>query len=343
MALDDRKGRILHAIVNDYVETAEPIGSEWLASRHDFGCKSATLRNEMAEMSERGYLVQPHTSSGRIPSSRGYRYFVDRLMPLSNVGENIEFGLGLQTGSARINELVQLTARMLANMTQYPSVATTPIMVTTTVHRLFLSVASSRHILVVILLSNGHLEHRLAEVEQTPKEESLSRIALYVNSVFVGKDIEEIAKSELETSTVDSFGESLLMTLIHENIVDLAGKLSDNRLICEGASHILHQREFHDVIRLEQLLSALEQQSVLFDVFTRTTNGERVTVIIGEESPFEAMADCSLVTSRYRIGNRTCGFLGVVGPTRMRYEQAVSAVGMMANSLSTMLTRTALE
>jgi heat-inducible transcriptional repressor len=137
--------------------------------------------------------------------------------------------------------------------------------------------------------------------------------------------------------------ERALLTKVHRHVRDVARDLSNNRVFLEGANHILRQREFQDVLRLEQLLAVLEERSALFQVFSRAMLGEEVTVIIGDESPVEAMADCSIVSSAYHVRGRTAGFIGVVGPTRMRYDHAVSAVGQMARSLSTILSRASLE
>lgn len=345
MILDERKGRILQAIVNEYVETADPIGSEWLVTHYDFGCKSATLRNEMAEMSERGYLLQPHTSAGRIPSDRGYRYYVDRLMPSEPLPEAVQ----QQTLAAyeqtrmEIEEIVQQTCRMLANMTQYPSVGTPPVLETTRLHHLYLTVASPRRVLLVLLLSTGHVEHSLLEVGHAPGEASLQRIANYLNEVLAGHELNALSAHVLGEPPSELHADRALLEATHAAIMQAAASLVDQRVFLEGTSHILRQREFQDVQRLEQLIAALEQRNVLFQVLSRALLGPDVTVIIGSESPVGAMQDCSVVTSPYYIRERTGGFIGVVGPTRMRYHRAVAAVGLMARSLSTLLTRASLE
>jgi heat-inducible transcriptional repressor len=343
VTLDSRKGRILQAIVTDYVETAEPIGSEWLVSHYDFGCKSATLRNEMAEMSELGYLVQPHTSAGRIPSTRGYRYYVDCLMPTPRTTGATDKKLSGAAGRMEIEEIVQLTCRTLSDMTQYPSVATTPLVHSNNLHRIFLTPASSRHVLLVMLFSTGHVEHRMMEVKTAPGDAALQRVTNYLNNMLAGKELDELARHSLGTIAVELGADHSLLSAVHSNLVAVALDLAENKVFLEGTNHILRQREFQDVLRLEQLLSVLEQQSVLFQVFSRALLGEEVTVLIGTESSVEVMADCSIVTSPYRIGGRTGGFIGVVGPTRMNYDRAVSAVGLMARSLSNLLTRASLE
>jgi heat-inducible transcriptional repressor len=341
VTLDGRKGKILHAIVEDYVESADPIGSEWLVTHHDFGCKSATLRNEMSEMSDLGYLRQPHTSAGRIPSDRGYRYYVDRLMPAPTY-DDIPDPVSITSISKRaseVDEIVQHTCRILSGMAQYPSVATPPSLGDTLLHKIYLTLATERQALLVILLSAGHVEHRLVGTENELSLRSLERVANYLNSQLAGCSLDDIGKFKLPAVPVELYQDSALATAVTAALVDAAKDLAENRVFLEGTSHILRQREFQDVSRLEQLLSSLEQHHILCQVLGRALLGQQVTIIIGAESPVEAMQDCSVVTSHYRIGDRVGGFIGVVGPTRMKYDRAVGAVGLMARNLSMLLTR----
>ena len=340
--LDTRKIRILQAIVNDYVTTTKPVGSERLIEVYHLGCKSATVRNEMAEMSERGYLVQPHTSAGRIPSTRGYRYYVDCLMEPelpADLGEK-SAAIGSRM---EVEEIVQGTCRALSEMTQYPSVATSPLKELNCLHRLYLAPASSRHVLLVALFSSGHVEHQLLEVSAFPGDAALQHVTNYLNGLLGGKDLDDILAEIQVAIPAELASNASLVRLAHSAVRDAAKRLAENRVFLEGATHILRQREFQDVLRLEQLLAALEQRSVLFQVFSRALLGEDVTVIIGTEAPVEAMYECSIVTSPYRVGGRTGGFIGVVGPTRMRYNQAISAVGLMSRSLTSLLSRANLE
>lgn len=339
--LDPRKKLILEAIVQDYVETAEPIGSEWLVARHDFGCKSATLRNEMAEMSDLGYLVQPHTSAGRIPSHRGYRYYVDCLMPAE--AETLTSPVSSQTTRrAEVQEIVQLTCRALSDLTEYPSVATAPAGDLARLHRLYLAAATPRHILLVMLLSTGHVENVMLAVPIAPNDAVLHRVTNYLNETLAGRALDEVGRNKLGES-LDLDVERAFLMKVHSGAVEAARRLSEKRVFLEGTTHFLRQREFHDVLRLEQILAVLEQRSVLFQVFSQASSAEDVAVLIGNEVSIQAMTDCSVVTSRYQIAGRTGGFIGVVGPTRMRYHRAVSAVGLMADSLSQLLTRAYLE
>jgi heat-inducible transcriptional repressor len=296
----------------------------------------------MAEMSEQGYLVQPHTSAGRIPTDRGYRYYVDCLV----TPEDLLPPESLPTydpSSLEVDEIVQQTCRLLSDMTQYISVASPPTVQTTYLHRLYLTVASSRHILLVMLLSTGHVEHRLLEVERTTGEISLQRVANFLNSSLAECDLHELSVRPLEAIPADLMPEQALIGKVHAGLIQAARSLTESRLFLEGTSHILRQREFQNVLLLERLLAMLEQKSVLTQVFDRAYREPNVMVIIGSESSITAIQMCSFVASVYHIGDRAGGFIGVLGPTRMRYDRAISAVSLMSRSLSTVLTHACLD
>lgn len=337
MALDARKNRILSAVVDGYVLTAEPIGSEWLAAHYDFGCKSATLRNEMAELSEQGYLAQPHTSAGRVPTRQGYRYYVDRLLPVRPVPPPPRERLTER--GCDVDAVLLETCRLLADMTQYPSVASPPTRKVAALRRVYLTAASPRHILLVMLLSTGHVEHRVLEYEGIMDPAVLAALSCYANTRLASCDLSEAAAQAPWVAPPELKSHQALLARLQGAIQRAARDLVEDHLFVEGASHILRQREFQDVNRLEELLQALEQESALIEVFSQAYFGQDVTVIVGIESRFPAMQDCSVITSPYYIADRVGGFIGVLGPQRMRYGEAVAAVGQVARALSQVLTQ----
>jgi heat-inducible transcriptional repressor len=343
--LDSRKGRILQAIVNDYVSTAEPVGSERLVAYHNLGCKPATVRNEMAEMAELGYLLQPHTSAGRVPSDRGYRYYVDVFL-------NAPAALSSQeTRRARsryqqvqqdVAEIVLQTCRILSDLTSYPSLATNPTTTVTEVRRIYLTHASPRHALLVVLLSTGHVEHQLVETESALSENTLVRIGNYVNALWADHDIEEVGQAgAMQEVPAELARYTAFLAKIGAALRQTARALTERRIFMEGTSQILRQKEFQDEESLEALLDALQQRSALYQVLSRALLGD-VTIIIGAENDYEPMQKCSIVTSSYYIHKRPAGYLGVVGPTRMHYDRAAAAVGLMAQNLSQVLTNLSL-
>jgi heat-inducible transcriptional repressor len=342
VVLGHRKNLILQAIVEDYVETADPIGSEWLAAHHDFGCKPATLRNEMAEMSDLGYLRQPHTSAGRIPSDRGYRYYVDRLMTEPSDGPATKL-FARQPAATPVEEIVQETCRVLSEMTSYPSVATPPALRETSLRRMFVAPASGRHLLLVMLLSNGQVENRVLELQWAPDSRSLERIGNFLNAQLANQELSRIAQGASPSIPQELWSERAIITKCVAAVKQAAKSLAEERVYVEGTSHFLRHPEFQDINRLEAVLSVLEQSSLLFEALSRALLDSEVKVLIGTEHAMPQMEDCSLITCGYRIRNRVSGYIGVVGPTRMQYARAVGAVGLMARSLSSVLTRASLE
>ncbi len=341
-SMNTRKQRILQAVVNDYVMTTKPVGSERLIEFYNLGCKSATVRNEMAEMVEKGYLVQPHTSAGRIPTDQGYRYYVDEVMnaPAALTSDEVKKMHDQQKKvQTEIEDLILQTCRILSGITLYPSLATDPSTDSSSLRSVIISGASQRHILLVVLLSTGHVEHRLIELGAVPANSELTRINYYVNSVVSSQELEDVGRMNQPAEYPAEISiHAGTMNKIFNSIFKMAQTLSEKRVFLEGASQFLRQPEFQDVQRLDSLLAALEQRRELYKMLTRALSGCSITIIIGSENEFAPMQDCSIISTSYRIGSRAAGCIGVVGPTRMNYDRASAAVALMAQNLSSMLT-----
>lgn len=344
-SLDSRKICILQAIVNDYVLTTKPVGSERLIELTRLNCKSATLRNEMADMSEMGYLLQPHTSAGRIPSDRGYRFYVDELMDQATAltPEEVKQAEISAAQQREVEEILQQTCRILTQLTSYPSLATDPSTDVTTLRRIYLSQASPRHALLVALLSTGHVEHRLLEFGAVPSESVLLQLSNYVNSLATDRLLEEIGRApRLQDIPSELAAHRGVIKTLFDVLAQIAESLADHRIFVEGTNQFLRQPEFQDVQRLEGLLRALEQRNALYQALHRALRTANTTIVIGAENDWEPMQECSVITTSYRIGTRTAGYLAVVGPTRMHYPRAAAAVSLMAQNLSAVLTNLSL-
>lgn len=342
MSLGERKSRILQAIVQDYVQTTKPVGSERLIELHTLGCKSATVRNEMAELTEQGYIVQPHTSAGRIPTDQGYRYYVDSLMPPVSLESEEEQSIHNLRRNAlnEIDAILLNTCRILSSLTSCLSVASDPITETTRLHHVLITQAVARNVLLVVLFSTGQVEHRLVELTTMPNETMLIHLTNFLNSVAANQELSEVARrlTILETpNELQPFADTLGRIIGVLNLV-VANSLEQRRLYLEGSQQILRQPEFHDVTRLKMLFHALEQKNQFYKMLQQVWKDDTVAVIIGRENNYESLHECSVITAIYHIGDRPAGFLGVVGPTRINYEKATVAVEFMANHLSQSLT-----
>src|SRR5579875_2752440 len=331
MTLDGRKVRILQTVVEDYVHTTRPVGSERLMELCDLGCKPATIRNEMAEMADMGYLAQPHTSAGRIPTDLGYRYYVDELMDSrdSLKPEEVE---QIRLPQGEVEELLQQTCRILAHLTHYASIATHPVTESVRLRRVYLAEADARHLLLVVLLSTGHVEHLLLETEVIPSSIDLLALSGYLHSITAGYKLEEIV------------GYRRLLLQVLQTLAQMAASLSNRRVFLEGTGQLLRQPEFHDIQRLETLLNALELHQALLQVLSRVSaQGRSYSVVIGSENEWEPLQVCAIVTTTYEVAGQPVGYLGVVGPTRMEYWRATAAVQIMAQNLSNILTNLSLD
>ncbi len=336
--IDDRKQVILKAVITDYVRTAEPVGSHTLMAHYSLGVKSATIRNEMAELAELGYLRQPHTSAGRVPSDRGYRFYVDRLMqPGAFAGREADsIRDKMAPRRTEMDVILEQTCRILSDLARYASVATHPVM-----HDVKVSHASVAHVgqeklLALLVLDSGQVFHEF--VDLSPDARKLDPIAAtnYLMSALNGKTVEAVTSMTADEDDPAEMRE--LLGKVVECIRREFGSVEEADVTTEGTGYIVQQPEFRDARRLEAVLSVLEERSALYKLFSSVYLGPEVTVIIGTENPIEEMRDCSFVGARYRIAGRPAGTIGVLGPTRMDYRRAVSAVDFMARNLGELLT-----
>lgn len=338
--IDTRKQIILKAVVTDYVRTVEPVGSHTLAERHEFGVKSATIRNELAELAELGYLQQPHTSAGRIPSDRGYRFYVDRLMETARLDRAQADGARdrLAPHRSEVDIIIEQTCRILADLAQYTSVATSPAVKDSTVSHISIANVGRSKLLAVVVLSNGQVIHELLEFDEKAKQIDSVRATNFLSAQLVGRELASICSETMGSIPEDVADLADLMGKVMQFLRREAEADAETDVHLEGTSYMMHQPEFKDIERLEAVLSILDRRRALYRLFSNVYLGQDVTVIIGSENPLGEMRDCSFVASRYFVNGRVAGSIGVLGPTRMDYPRAVGSVRFMARNLGDLLT-----
>jgi heat-inducible transcriptional repressor len=346
MSLDERKQKILGAVVRDYVETVRPQGSEELAARHQWGIKSATIRSELAELADLGFLRQLHTSAGRIPSDQGYRFYVDNLMVTRELDGVTFMPLDEEDRALEMERLLRRTCALLTRTTSYTSVATPPQPADTQVRQVFLTPAGEDQLLVVLLLSTGQVENRLLSLSPSERpfagQSTLTLLGNSVHAALVGQALEALPGLAVESPADFPAGpRALFQTLVEAARQMAQAALDDDHVYVEGASEILRQPEFRDAAKIGNVLGSLQRGTLLFQTLSRALLGADVAVVIGAENHVPAMTECSVVTAPYYVGTRERGTLGVVGPTRMDYDRAVPAVGFFSRALSRTLTRLA--
>lgn len=340
--LDDRKQRILRVIVHDYVATAEPVGSHVLVERYALGVKSATLRSEMAEMSERGYLRQPHTSAGRVPSDRGYRFYVGKLMVPAPIdpGETARIRVAVRSASFELDAVIRKTCGLLTAMTRLPAVATAPNAQDTRIKQVFVSPASENQALLVVLFSTGHTETRLLTGVAVSASDALT-LANVLNERFADREL-SAPQSEIVPREIAHLAKPFRRLLSEIGAATRA--LTENApLFVEGTQTVLEHPEFKDVEKLSGFLTLLQERAALLEALAQSLaqDGETIGPVryaIGQEIK-AAPGDYAMVSAPYRIGNTQRGSIGVLGPTRMDYARASAAVELMAQTMSDCLTR----
>ena len=333
--LDPRKQRLLRAIVIEYVTNAEPIASDTLVQKYDLGVKSATVRNELAEMSELGYLEQPHTSAGRIPSDSGYRFYVDRLIVEKTIEEGQQRVLRDATEDPEaLQELLRDTVRVLSRATNQLGVATTTKDSTVTVRTALVSALGPTQALLVIALSNGHIENRMIECPKNLTLEDIGATNEALRLQVVGKDLKSLTKSK--PLPVDKPVIEKLLTLVWGPLRTMAKLLTRGKLITEGEEFLFTKPEFQrDASALTDLFRQLDETDVLYEAVSPNTD----VVTIGKENRSQQMHRFSVIRKGYYIGSNEVGMVAIVGPTRMDYDGSIPLVNFTADALSRSLTR----
>jgi heat-inducible transcriptional repressor len=334
---NDRRLAVLRAIVEDYVSTEEPVGSKALVERHGLGVSSATVRNDMAVLEEEGYITQPHTSAGRVPTDKGYRLFVDRLTTLKPMSQAERRAIAsFLDGAVDLDDVVQRSVRLLSQLTRQVAVVQYPVLARSTVRHVELVSLTPHRLLVVLILSTGRVEQRLLELPDALDEESLGDLRGRVNRAATGALITDAAVA-LRALPVPGAPDERVTAAVAETLVEaMSDNRSDGRIAVAGASNLARYGDSFDT-SVRPLLEALEEHVVLLKLMGEATAGGLVTVRIGAEGPYEELASTSVVTTGYGPGDEALASLGVVGPTRMDYPGTMAAVRAVARYVSRIL------
>lgn len=337
--MDRRKMRILQAVTDDYILTAEPVGSRTLARKYKLGVSPATIRNEMADLEESGYLEQPHTSAGRIPSDKGYRFYVDTLMRPMRLTEAERELIRAELLARRraIEEMIHHTARMLALWTRYTSLVLAPRLSEAAFRHIEFVPLDSHHVLVVLVTGPGMVQDRIVAMTEPVDQDELRQLAHFLNQRLRGVRLRDVGRTLL-----DELQDEIRDARLYAEAVELLSRGLEGggseAVYLDGAVNILEQPEFRDVARARTVLSLMGDQETLIGVLTDLAAGEGVTVTIGRENRREELRECSVVTATYSVGGEVVGAIGVVGPTRMEYSKVLAVVECIAATLSDVLT-----
>jgi heat shock gene repressor HrcA len=338
--LDERKRKILQTIVDDYVSTAEPVGSRTLARKYSLGISPATIRNEMADLEVLGFLEQPHTSAGRVPSPRGYRFYVDCLLSPSKISD---YDVNLITNwyESRVRsleEVFQETAKIISRMTRGITLVTAPQISKALFKYLQFMPLDERRAIVAVVTDTGFVENKVIDIPGEMSFQDLQRVAANINERLTGLSFDQIKHSQLREIRNDilsdpSLFEAALAVLRQALAVEKAEKV-----YLGGTTQLLAQPEFRDVDKIRGLLSMLEEEKLLADIL-HMQDGDGVIVTIGQENKYSGIQNCSMVQATYSVEGQIIGTLAVLGPTRMDYGKIMAVLEFMHNHLGETLKR----
>ncbi len=341
--MNSRKKGILQAITEDYVSTAEPVGSRTISRKYLTELSAATIRNEMADLEYEGYLEQPHTSAGRVPSEKGYRFYVDVLMKDRPLAKD-DMQRVLAEYSRRRGEIQSLSraaAKVLAELANCAAVVLSPGMQCGIIKHVQLATISDADIMMIVVTSSGAIEHRLLSVENSLSQNDLDRVTAILNKHLRNLSFTELTRHVIRNIRTELSAYSDLVSQALEILTNSGMCQPEERVHTEGIAYFLDQPEFKQIERARPVLRLLESQAHLLNVMSGDRAG--INVRIGSENAQEELKDCSLVTASYGQPGRVIGTIGVVGPTRMDYSKAIALVRFMAEGISELLERASFE
>jgi len=335
MKMDERKQKILQALILDYIATGDPVGSRTIAKKYKLGVSSATIRNEMADLEELGLLEQPYASAGRIPSQFGYRYYVDCLMEKQPLPNSLKkyIQAALLEKISETEALIQVTSKLLSQLTNYTALVMTPTFEKNKLEHIQLLPLARHKFVLVVVLDNGHVEHRAFELPFSLREEELRHVAYVLNKHLRGLSLEQWQTGVLYAVRYELAQQENFFNEVMGLIENILAWEYNNKVYLGGALNILDQPEFKDIEKVKDLLELLEEEEVLQEVLN-TGQKVGISVKIGKENPYEELENCSLITATYELEGRIIGTLGVLGPTRMEYAKAISIVEFLTLALT---------
>ncbi|GAA4614050.1 heat-inducible transcriptional repressor HrcA [Actinoallomurus liliacearum] len=333
--LDDRKLAVLRAIVEDYVSTHEPVGSKTLVDRHNLGVSPATIRNDMAVLEEQGYIAQPHTSAGRVPTDKGYRLFVDRLSTIKPLSAAERRAIETFLANAYdLDDVVSRTVRLLAQLTRQVAVVQYPSLTRSSVRHVELVPIASERLLLVVITNTGRVEQRAIETHEPVSDEAIAHLRALLNARLDGCWLTDVPDTLADLPEQVSAGERALATTVLSVLLESLVEKHEEKIIIGGAAN-LARADLSQSLR--DVLEALEEQVVLMRLLGEVGDPSSLTVRIGTENPHESLRTTSVVATGYGAGDQAVARLGVLGPTRMDYPGTMGAVRAVARYVGQIL------
>lgn len=335
MQLDERKYKILQAIIRNYLETGEPVGSRTISKYTDLNLSSATIRNEMSDLEELGYILQPHTSAGRIPSDKGYRLYVDRMME-EKEREVEEMKESLLQKEDKMDHLLKQAAKLLANNTEYAAMISSPQYHRNKLKFIQMSRVDANQILAVIVVEGNVIKNTMLTVDEELSDETLLKLNILLNTHLNGLSLEEINLGMITAMKQQAGIHSEIVGNVIDAVAEAIKADEDLEIYTSGTKNLFKYPELADHERASELVTTFEEKQVLSELVQENLSDESNTgiqVYIGNETPVAGMKDCSIVTATYELDEGMKGTIGIIGPKRMDYEKVVSNLKLLKNQL----------
>ncbi|MEA4815887.1 MAG: heat-inducible transcriptional repressor HrcA [Lachnospiraceae bacterium] len=338
--LSERKMKILQAIINDYIATAEPVGSRTIAKKYDMGLSSATIRNEMSDLEDMGYIIQPYASAGRVPSDMGYRLYVDKLISnLNNIEDNpkeVFLKDIIESNISRIDNIMEETARAISLLTNYTAIITEPVTEKPKIKRISLIPLDERNIMCFVVAEQNIMKNNIIKTLNIPNEHEFFRLSSIFTENLKGLSIDDIDENVVLCLESESRPYEDLVPVILKIISKDFGSAENIEFHMSGARNILAFPEFSDVSKAKTFFQALEEKDMLITLMGDSLNSD-MRIFIGNENQIEEMKNCSIITASYKMGSNSRGGIGIIGPTRMDYSQVITVLNGMVKNIERVL------
>jgi heat-inducible transcriptional repressor len=343
MEMDERKIKILQAIINDYINTAEPVGSRTIAKKYNLGISSATIRNEMADLEEMGYIEHLHSSSGRKPSDKGYRLYVDKLMQVSKLTieeENLIKSQLLNAALFEVDKIVKQATQLLSELTKLTCVVQTPSTNMSTIRSIQLVNVDNSNVLAVIIADTGIVKNTIIRVKKPINTEMLFKLTSLLNARLKDLTIDQINLSVINNVKMDLANHEEIFDAIIPALYESLSSAANSEIYLEGTTNIFNYPEYNDIQRAREFLYLLNDKENVKGLLNTTNN---ISISIGGENFIQGAKDCSVVSGIYSIGEKPLGAIGVIGPTRIPYSKVVSLLTKIVKEINDTLNQTYLD
>lgn len=337
MAIDKRKIMILKAIINDYINTGEPVGSRTIAKKYDLGVGSATIRNEMSDLEDMGYLEQPHTSAGRVPSNKAYRLYVDNLMQESHLSKEEELQIKehiIDCAMLEVDKIVKEASSLLSELTNLTCVVQTPSVRKSSIRSIQLLKVDDNNLVSVVVTDTGVIKNHLIRVNDMPTEEDLKKINNVINSRLLNLTIEEINLEVINHLKADLKGHDDLFNSIVPVLYETLKEENSSEIFMQGTTNILNYPEYNDINKAKEILNLLYNKDYVVKLIA--PKGD-ISIKIGDENYIPEAQNCTVISAEYSLGDKALGTIGLIGPKRMNYSKVIAIMAQVMKELNKIL------